>query len=134
MRRSSLSDSRLSRSAAIQAHVQRSVHLEAETPLRVIELHGGKTEVEDDAVWWAADPLGRPIELREVGVLQHHGDVRRHRFPAKALEGVGIAIEAEQHATRPQALDKRPCISPTAQRGVDERLPGSWLKARYDFL
>ena len=78
--------------------------------------------------------LGRPIELREVGVLQHHGDVRRHRLPAESLEGGGIAIEAEQHAARPQALDQRPCVSPTVERGVDERLPGSWLKARYDVL
>src|SRR5467141_399306 len=101
MRRSSLSDSRLSRSAAVQGHVQRSVRLEAETPLRVIELHGRKTEVEDDAIWWAADPLGRPIELREVGVLQDHGDVRRHRFLGEALKRGGVTIEAEQYAARP---------------------------------
>src|ERR1700694_686010 len=35
--------------AAIQAYVQRVLPLEAETPLTVIELHRGTTEVEDEA-------------------------------------------------------------------------------------
>jgi hypothetical protein len=67
-------------------------------------------------------------------VLQHHRDVGRHRLLGEPLEGGGVAIDAEQHAARPQALRQRPRISPTPQRGVDERLPGGWLKARYDFL
>jgi hypothetical protein len=67
-------------------------------------------------------------------VLQHHGEVRRHRLLGESLEGGGVTIDAEQDAARPQALYQRPRISPTPQRGVDERLPGGWLKARYDFL
>jgi hypothetical protein len=67
-------------------------------------------------------------------VLQHHGDVRRHRLPSESLEGGGIAVDTEQHAARPKALDERLRVSSTAQRGVDERLPGGWLKARYDVL
>src|SRR5216117_2981514 len=65
VRRSSLPDTRLSRSAAIQAHVERSVDLEAETPLRVIELQRGEAKVEDDAVDRTSDPLGDGSELCE---------------------------------------------------------------------
>jgi hypothetical protein len=67
-------------------------------------------------------------------VLQHQRDVRRHRFPGESLEGGGVAIDAEQHAARPQALDQRPRVATAAEGGVDERLPGGWLKARYDVL
>src|SRR5205823_11804101 len=107
---------------------------ETETPLGVVELQRGEAEVENDPVDRTSDPLGYGSELSEVGVLQHHGDVGRHRFPGEPLEGGGVAIEAEQHAARPQALDQRPRIATTTERGVDERLPRGWLKARYDVL
>src|SRR5205823_1759523 len=82
----------------------------------------------------AADPLGCPVELGEIGVLEHQGDVGRHRFLGEPLDGCGIAIDTEQYAARPQAFDQRPRVATATERGVDERLPGSWLKAGYNVL
>jgi len=67
-------------------------------------------------------------------VLEHQGDVGRHRFLGEPLDGCGIAIDTEQYAARPQAFDQRPRVATATERGVDERLPGSWLKAGYNVL
>jgi hypothetical protein len=108
--------------------------LKAEASLRVIQLQRRHAEVEDDAVDRATDFHGRSVELRKIGVLKHHGDVRRHRFPGKPLERVGVSVEAEQHSPWSKAFDEGPCIAAAAEGGVDERQPGLWLKAGYCFL
>jgi hypothetical protein len=67
-------------------------------------------------------------------VLQHHADVRRHRFPSKSLQRRGVSVETEKHSPWPKPFDQGSCIAAAAEGGVDERQPGLWLKAGYDFL
>jgi hypothetical protein len=67
-------------------------------------------------------------------VLQRHGDVRRHRFPGKSLEGIGVSVDTEEHAPWSNPFDQSARMAATPEGGIDERLPGDWLKARYDFL
>ena len=118
------------RFAAVESHVERSLPLEAEAPLGFVQLVGGKTEVEDHSVD-RRQSLGDLVESIEIGVRQGHYDIRRHRLPAKTLDGFGVPVDSQQGPSRSQALDQRPRVSAAAQRGVNERLPGGWSKACY---
>jgi hypothetical protein len=57
-----------------------------------------------------------------------------HRFPGELVDGACVSVETEQDAPRSKPFDQGAGIATTAEGGVDERLPGGWLKAGYDVL
>jgi len=106
------------------AHVGRAVSLEGEAAIRLIKLHGGDADIEDDAVHLLDTARGKR--------LTHPGKSFRHKRqapPARssqrlaALDRVGIAIKSEDagHSLRKDGLG----VTARPEGAVDMRLAGN---------
>ena len=103
--------------AARHAHVERAVRGEREAAARVVELHRGDAEIEDDAVQPA-----HPVRREQLGhvakaALEHHQPGMVGGQLPGARDGGRIAIDGEH--PRRAGLQDRAGVAAGAERGVE---------------
>ena len=113
----------------IGAHVEGAGRMEAEATGLVGELDRREAEVEEDAV--DADEVvlaGQVVEKREVGVDECGAITEARQLPSRDRKSRRVAVEPEKPAIRRGPVEEGGCVSPTADRAVEEAATFAWSK------
>jgi len=121
--------------AGVEPHVERAFTLEAEASAGVFQLVAGDAEVEEDGVRRLEAGLGGdPLEVREVAVGRLEGGAELDQRRLGAGQRVRVAVQPEQPAAGPDALEQGTRVATPAQGAVDDDRPRSGLEQLYDLL
>ena len=110
----------------VHPHVERSVLLEREAPLGVVELERRDAEIEEEAVGRSQVELIEDLrQAAEVGVPQDRPRSVRGEPAPRPLQGRRVAIEAEEGAVRTAGPEDRLGMPAGADRAVDVEAAGT---------
>ena len=109
------------------AHVERAVGLERESALRLVELHGGDADVEDDPVR-AREPGfgGVALHVAEAALAKRQSAGMRAEQRKPATDGRGIAVDGDDAAGA--GLEQGGRVAARAEGCVNEVLSADRLQ------
>jgi hypothetical protein len=107
----------------VHPHVQRTGILVAETPVGVVELHGGDAEVHENDVGgsqaFGGEHLRQAREVGLVGAERLRAEARRAEMGFRPRQLERIHVESDQTSAWLDALENRPGMPAAAERAVN---------------